>query len=804
MSFSGYNRALRERRPNFDSSDRDAPLSALSSRRRDVSLLKILTNSTMTNSTLESAVCGPLSTGTYTGVSITPGDSNTLRFSVPTCINTSSTFLVELYLDGCITQSGIVPSSLLVLEITNSVTAFHSLDWSSLFDIVLPNLVHFKLKACTGVITTTLPDSLPSRISYFVVEGIQLYGSIPATLFQNYTPAHSLTFSMASNSITGEIPAALFAPFLTGANSLPDIDITFDNNILDTNLPDSLFGIVPSALSFAAPLNASFRFSATSCFLTGTIPANLFGTTAFTGSPLFSFIVLLRTNTLTGTIPPALLSGVKIISTNTFQLVLLSNLLEGSIPATLLAADSGSFSVDTLILSLSSNAFNGSIPQDLFKNVATTSSFALVIDNCHDLNSSLPTASFFNLPSGVSSFSFSASPSVVGTLPAGLFASVRPPTDSAPASSSAASSSINSYRIALIARGLVGTIPSDLFSSELGNSNTARLSLVLSDCNFSGTIPSSWNNISFVSFLLDNNSNLTGTIPSSLLSSSSAATYVSISGTSLSGVMPIIKSSSLQNLLAVDTTIDFCSNPESPSMDRPVYNGTSLIFCTLQKTNACTCKDRYPAHCTSACDRTPTPSPCPLSTYPGPGFYCNGTIWVSDFSVLTPTLTIPSGATQTVVTGDVASSTIVFNGFGSTLTLMNGCTTNLTTITISLTEEEAKKIGKNGLLQQLISYYGTAAACNNSDSVTLNVGIKTGGCRKVKATIANESSTSLSAFFTLDTSKCNLWWIILVSVIAGLVLLGAIGLALLAACSPAFRRKVRPFADARQNRPLPG
>lgn len=56
---------------------------------------------------------------------------------------------------------------------------------------------------------------------------------------------------------------------------------------------------------------------------------------------------------------------------------------------------------------------------------------------------------------------------------------------------------------------------------------------------------------------------------------------------------------------------------------------------------------------------------------------------------------------------------------------------------------------------------------------------KKSGCKEVKAEKAKRDSKTIAAVFTLDTSKCNLWWIILVSVLGGILLIGILILILL-------------------------
>lgn len=773
------------------------------------SILTVVTNSSMDNSTLESIVCTALASNLYTGVNIYPVDGYVTKyFSVPSCINLTATYLLDVNMTGVIAIANIAPSSVVNLTIIASQLQRSPVNWALLFDVAIPLVERFHIERCPDLFFSELPSSIPRRIKYFNLDFNQLAATIPSTMLHNYTFTDPLILSISGNALHGSIPGDLFSGFMAGATSLPNIDISFDGNRLGSVLPDNLFGIIPSIAggSVTHLSNASFRFSAALTGLNGEIPANLFGSTAFSGPSLDNFELNLSSNQLNGTIPPAFISGVNITASNSFVLSLGQNVLEGEIPSTLIRT-TPLFSVRALTVLLSNNLFQGGIPQDMLKFVAVTDAFVLGASNCN-LTGSLPSTLELNFPDGLSLFSLNlASNPLTGTLADGLLGLVFPAgtTTSIPLPSTTPSPSTSAnilISVSLSDTKLTGAIPERFFSPLIASSYApnARVSFNVANAKLSGSLPSSWNDIQFSSLVLDSNTNLVGTLPSLVLSSNSVTTYMSASSTNITGIMPIINATSLQVFIMENTAIDFCSAPNSSSA-RPIWAPTKAPIACSFGLSACACQDRWPSRCVARCSRpSPVAPACPPSTYPGPGFYCNGTVWTTDFPVKQPTLNIPTGAVETVVNGDVASSTIIFNGLNSTLIIKGGCPTNLTTITIELTEEEAKKIGKSGLLQTLISYYATAAACNLTDNITLNAIVKDGGCRKVKAKLSDQNSSSLSAYFTMDSSKCNLWWIILVSVIAGLVVLVAIILALLSIFSPAFRNKVRPYSNrARQN-----
>ena len=181
-----------------------------------------------------------------------------------------------------------------------------------------------------------------------------------------------------------------------------------------------------------------------------------------------------------------------------------------------------------------------------------------------------------------------------------------------------------------------------------------------------------------------------------------------------------------------------------------------------------------------------------LTQPPQGGIYtCEGGRWVSLGSVTIPEITIPSTGPVTIV-GNLTTETITFNGLGGTINV-TGCTRIGTSITIELTIEEFEQLIKSGEATNLLI---TSSGCDISglNGVPINTIVPTGKCEKITTTSETTTST-LSAVFKIDRSGCkksNTWWIVLVSVLAGLIVLGAI-FAVLATFTP-LRNYIRPFA----------
>lgn len=168
-------------------------------------------------------------------------------------------------------------------------------------------------------------------------------------------------------------------------------------------------------------------------------------------------------------------------------------------------------------------------------------------------------------------------------------------------------------------------------------------------------------------------------------------------------------------------------------------------------------------------------------------------------SVNQPTLVLPSSSVF-IINGNLTTSSIIYNGL--TNLIIKGCLSlNLTSITIELTPKEIETIqsskdGKKGMTFTILTVDDSSASCPNSPNLgrlKVDFKVKSGGCKKIKTNIVSTSKT-LSATFTIDSSRCNLWWIILVSVVCGILVLAVLIIILLAVFVPSFREKIRPFS----------
>ena len=181
---------------------------------------------------------------------------------------------------------------------------------------------------------------------------------------------------------------------------------------------------------------------------------------------------------------------------------------------------------------------------------------------------------------------------------------------------------------------------------------------------------------------------------------------------------------------------------------------------------------------------------------PSPEFVCRNGAWISDNATLPSTLVIPSGASTTIINANVSSSSVVFQGLGSTISV-NGCANNLTTITVELSAKDLSSIPAQGLSQNLIRLSSSDSSCSDLKNVTIVTIPRGSSCKRVNAQ-KSVSNGQLSALFTVNSSDCNTWWIILVSVLCGLLLLAVIVIILVVRFVPSAKRFVHPFTNSKR------
>ena len=615
------------------------------------------------------------------------------------------------------------------------------------------------------------------------------------------SPASSATYTPTWGQIFTQFPSVT-TMWVEKCNLIGSLPFSYPASISDFSLDDNpITGSIPdSLLSTLASAAGQWYFSAANTNLTGSIPEAL-----LTVHDMSSISVNFSHNAgITGTIPYNLLNvgtGMQAITID-FSAMNLS----GPLTQNLWGLPHGMQSLVSLDLRFASLGLTGTFPISWITpyTFPVLLSFNLNLDDSLISSDSVDSGFLPNSAPIMATYTLSVNNSPLkerffsSFLDAILAFPITPPTNT-------------KFSISLQNCGINGEL--DLPSPPSSVTNLPRISLLLSSnaiTNFSAA-----ENTSFYLAKLDlsGNSAMQGNMDNLFSSSSSVMTSLDLSGTAITGPMPSMalqNTSRLQTILMEGVNVDFCSGEQV----RSTWSSSTLTSCSFLETNANQCTQLYPALCFVApvapTPMTPpvgpifqTPPPalpsCSNATRPSLQFDCVNGSWVSTTSVTTPTLTIPSGAPQTVIVGDVESTSIVFTGLGSTLTI-TGCALNLTSITLTLTPEDLK--GNSKIIQQLLNFGSSNCSNDNLDSVTVDSRIRGSTCRKVKAT-KTISNGQLSGIFTIDSSPCRTWWIILVSVIGGIVVLAVLILVLLVIFVPKIRYAVRPYSRPRDRAKAP-
>ena len=688
---------------------------------------------------------------------------------IPQCIRTNAPGLHSFLVAGRFNFSNgfaALPSSLLILSISGSVNISSSptpgvvdgftddgaLDWNEFFTL-FPALAGLSLSDFE--VDGTLPTSLPSSLTSFEVVSIGLSGTIPSTIFSNYTSG--FRFDVSFNSVSGTIPASLFDDVATGGGA--NIFIDFASNALEGPLP-----VFSDYYSYITLNILSLRLEDNK--INGTIPSKWIPQF----ESLDSVEINLRSNRLGGTIPQDIFNRLSDVRDLRFDVGY--NHLEGSVPASILGWSSLDDSGNTLswIFMAPSNSLNGTIPTHWFCCSATqrnVSAVSFTLDlSSNNISGELPAATdFFREPYTNSLFM----PELINIDLSynHLSGTIHPSWDSY-----FGPNGIKSFNLAH--NHIVGPIPAICSTRSLSMLN-------LNDNELNGTLPAGWSNCGLDVIFLGNNPRLSGTIPPFFLNRTGFALFQAFN-TSLVGDLPSTTLTTHLDLSFV-SGMNFCSSSSIASIN--AWN-TNPSQCDLQCTQARECSSFYSSKCNITCTTnepvaepialpSPPPASCPPNTRPSPEFTCVDGIWYAPTVVSTPTLTVPSGA-GTIIVQNITSSTIVFNGLGSSVNV-SGCASNLTSIIVELTESEAKQLGKSSKeLKKLLALIGgtnDTGCIANLSNVVVTSKVKSGGCSKVTASRSVvDGGSTLGAFFIVDSSGCNRWWIILVSVLCAMVIVG--------------------------------
>lgn len=583
----------------------------------------------------------------------------------------------------------------------------------------------------------------------------KLSGAIEEDLFEGFAGLYRFTFDLSYNEISA-LPSSLF-----GNSTFPNLALAFiylQNNIISSPVPDySLY--------------------------TNWTPGK-------------SFLMDLSNNRINHILPDALCKDPDLAAHpaifSSYQLTLSENEIFGTLPSALLD-DCG-----LTILYMSRNQITGSLPPNWIYNVSAPRAIDL---------------SFNQLTAFTDGFYSNSSQTVNLDLSCNNISTI--PTDESLGSivwtrlNLTGNVDIGKTRILENGESYTRMVPQGIAFKNAGI-------MIFSNCSFAGPlpefvdgqgtlhcptllqltanlfegpIPSSWSRCTIptagftkITFALyvDQNQGVFGPIPdfwkydyrpTAVEFSLFQVVSFIFDNTSLSGIMPkvsyINETSNMQSwvMSGTHTAVDMCASPVTPpTSPRPTFNlPTSNFFlnCNLNFTNACSCPELWP-HCdTQLCGDVTVF--CDPRTRPSPDFYCFNKSWTSIGPIVTPTVVVQSGSTVRIF-GNLTADQIILGAGGSVF--VDGCA-NVSEIVLDL---DASKLQRGKTNSTLIT---SQNKCGNLQLTAIKTRGNT-GCKEVKVTRANTSTSSLAVLFSVDTTSCNLWWIILVSILGLLAISGLI------------------------------
>lgn len=782
-----------------------------------------------TDASAATKICNALALKpTATSISVS-GDAAYRYWPLPACVANATT-TKEFYLyNSLITDFRSLPPNVTLLTCSNcsyapvlsstAVDGFDengNIDWNEVWSI-LPSLTVFSITNSLDV-RGSLPGSLPLGLTEFTLRSnAGITGTISAALFSAYTPlsgayspAISVTFSGCP--LTGSIPPNLLQPLNNMQLQRFMLDLRATG--LSGSFPSNLFGSLSSTTSFMY----FYTYFGDNPLLVGSL--STFSLPKFRSTAALVFDI--SNTSMQGTIPSTLLSGLTDMRSINFRVS--NTQISGSIPPLLFnnTWSAGLSTAINFVLDLSNNDLTGTIPANVFtSSMARNTSFGeiSILLGGNKLDGSIPPSLLYIPADGnvekksvwnekrsdqLLQREASASASLTSTLAASLIK----PTISL------------KLTVNLSWNLLEGTIPGNLLDNVLGapSTNALALSIYLQNNRFAGIIPEAFvaaipQNLNYRFVLNVSNNEISGLPPATCWSSMPMSYYFSnnfleglinpawkdcpftvldvsrnnkLSGTlhpqffnssllslvasrtNLTGGVPVFVASKVTKIDLSDTDIDFCGTP----WDASRWTAGKADTCLLYDTSACTCPTSY-TRCSTSCNPvSPTPiAPCANAPKLGPEFICVNGVWVAPSTNVT-VLILPSTSGTVIVNGNVSSSSIVFNSLGSTL-IIGGCPDNLTSVEIELTPVEVEKLGGSKTFQNLITFSNSSCSIDLND-VALSTKVN-GGCKTVKADkLVSDDGKTLGAYFVLDSSRCNTWWIILVSVIAGVIVLGLV------------------------------
>jgi hypothetical protein len=188
--------------------------------------------------------------------------------------------------------------------------------------------------------------------------------------------------------------------------------------------------------------------------------------------------------------------------------------------------------------------------------------------------------------------------------------------------------------------------------------------------------------------------------------------------------------------------------------------------------------------------RIPSPRTC-ASPLP-PGFFCIDGRIIAPNSIDADSITLPADGGDVLVNGTLTLSGILrFDGLGTTLNVSD-CTSIGEEIEINLSKSKSLPSGEVLLVSQ-----STSGCLKSLATISISTKDDEKSCKKTKVKASSSSTSStLIVLFRLDSSKCNIKWIILGSVLGAVLLIVIITLVLVFTFNEKAKNCVRPYNNS--------
>jgi hypothetical protein len=225
---------------------------------------------------------------------------------------------------------------------------------------------------------------------------------------------------------------------------------------------------------------------------------------------------------------------------------------------------------------------------------------------------------------------------------------------------------------------------------------------------------------------------------------------------------------------------------ESCSNVRPTGNVSSNLLLVPEGTSSCIAAEQSCQFLTTSCP----------AIRPTVGEWtCANGAWVSNGSISGDSITISAGS-HVVVSGNMTVGEVLISGLESSLSIEGGCA-SIGSIQITLSEEDLETISKDSGSARTLTLVTQNASCASLQALGVTASSSKKSCRKLESSRAleemNGSQTSLVAVFKVSSVGCNTKWIILGSVLGGVLLLVTIAV-LVVSLNKSVRTFFRPFS----------